>query len=89
MATAVAELNGELEGLQGQPVFRLSSCVVLDVRESVQTYTDEEYRGCISSCRFWKSIASGLLIFASTFIPITLQPNSQTKARQRKPKPKA
>ena len=52
MATALAELNGELEGLQGQPIFRLSSCVVLDVRESVQTYTDEEYRGCISSCRF-------------------------------------
>ena len=38
---------------------------------------------------FLKSIASGLLIFPSTFIPITLQPNSQTKARQRKPKPKA
>lgn len=52
MASAVAELNSELEGLQGQPVFRLSSCVVLDVTEAVQTYTDEEFRGCISSCPF-------------------------------------
>lgn len=49
-SSSVAELNSELEAVIGQPVFRLSSCVVLDVSETVQNYTEAESSGCISSC---------------------------------------
>ena len=49
-SSSVAELNSELEAVIGQPVFRLSSCVVLDVSETVQNYTEAESSGYISSC---------------------------------------
>ncbi|CAE7030286.1 unnamed protein product [Symbiodinium sp. CCMP2592] len=43
-------LNQELSAVHGQPIFQLSSCLVLDVTEAVQNYTAAE-RELLDSCR--------------------------------------